>query len=291
MALRDQPYLPLYIQDFMTDERLMECSAAATGVYIRLMCSLHKSQTYGKILLKQKYNQSDKQVVNFAVQLAKHFPFEFDIVVAGFTELLNEGVIEITGNYMLQKRMVNDGELSEKRAKAGKSGGKTTQKNNQKLAHDFAQAKKQSNTEIESENKNDIKTESKSIVPYTEPTENLFKRDLALALMQEFGFNEVTHQDKLRWIYQFLSHVEATQGLEYFQKTYTAYKKYKDLTGERRHNFTGLLGSPAKDFENAGWDSDNWQFKIDNHKPDARQTADSKRQSLNDLKAAARAGN
>ena len=43
MALRDQPYLPLYVQDFLTDEKLAECSAMATGVYIRLMCIMHKS--------------------------------------------------------------------------------------------------------------------------------------------------------------------------------------------------------------------------------------------------------
>ena len=44
MALRDQPYIPLYVQDFMTDEKLSECSAESTGVYIRVMCIMHKSQ-------------------------------------------------------------------------------------------------------------------------------------------------------------------------------------------------------------------------------------------------------
>ena len=46
MSLRNQPYIPLYVQDFMTDERLNECSAAANGVYIRLMCLMHKSEEY-----------------------------------------------------------------------------------------------------------------------------------------------------------------------------------------------------------------------------------------------------
>ncbi len=54
MALRNQPYFPLYVQDFLTDEKLAECSAESTGVYIRLMCILHKSEEYGCILLKTK---------------------------------------------------------------------------------------------------------------------------------------------------------------------------------------------------------------------------------------------
>ena len=58
MALRDQPYLPLYVQDFLTDEKLIECSASATGVYIRVMCIMHKSDPYGMILLKQKDKQT-----------------------------------------------------------------------------------------------------------------------------------------------------------------------------------------------------------------------------------------
>lgn len=80
MALRDQPYLPLYIQDFLTDEKLAECSAESTGVYIRLMCLFHKSDTYGKILLKQKYKQSDKQILNFASQVAKNLPYDLLVV-------------------------------------------------------------------------------------------------------------------------------------------------------------------------------------------------------------------
>ena len=69
MALRDQPYLPLYIQDFLTDEKLMECSASAVGIYIKVMCILHKQDEYGVLLLKQKDKQSDKQILNFALKI------------------------------------------------------------------------------------------------------------------------------------------------------------------------------------------------------------------------------
>lgn len=83
MALRDQPYLPLYIQDFLTDEKLIECSSSATGIYIRLMCIMHKSEEYGKILLRQKYKQNDNQIENFAKMLARQMPYSFDEIKSG----------------------------------------------------------------------------------------------------------------------------------------------------------------------------------------------------------------
>jgi uncharacterized protein YdaU (DUF1376 family) len=152
MALRDQPYLPLYVQDFLTDEKLMECSASATGVYIRIMCVMHKAETYGKILLKQKDKQTGNQIKDFALKLAKHLPYDLDTVLAGIKELCQEKCLIIEGDYLVQKRMVDDGELSLTRSKSGHKGGKTTQSKNKK----FAKAKNEANTEYEIEYDNDI---------------------------------------------------------------------------------------------------------------------------------------
>jgi len=147
MALRDQPYLPLYVQDFLTDEKLMECSASATGIYIRVICIMHKSEPYGTILLKQKDKQTDNQIKNFALKLAKYLPYNIDEIVKGLTELINEGVLQNGGNKLLQKRMIKDNELNIIRAKAGKKGGLKTQL--------FAKAKSEANTENENENENE----------------------------------------------------------------------------------------------------------------------------------------
>lgn len=127
MALRDQPYIPLYIQDFLTDEKLIECSAKATGVYVRLMCIMHKSEVYGKILLKQKDKQKQKQVENFAIKLGKQMPYSVQEVQESLDELLTEQVLTIDGDFLIQKRMVKDNILSLKRAEAGSKGGKFAQ--------------------------------------------------------------------------------------------------------------------------------------------------------------------
>lgn len=161
MALRDQPYIPLYVQDFLTDEKLVYCSASATGVYIRLMCIMHKSEEYGTILLKQKFKQASKQEINFAAQLAVQMPYDLLEIENAIIELVHEEVLHIEGDYLIQSRMVRDCKLSEKRAVAGRAGGKKTQnkpiknkEKDRKVASNFAQAKSEANTEYENEYEN-----------------------------------------------------------------------------------------------------------------------------------------
>jgi hypothetical protein len=162
MALRDQPYFPLYIQDFMTDEKLIECSAAATGVYIRLMCIMHKSEHYGKILLKQKYKQTPEQIKNFASMVAKQMPYDIGVIFASLTELVDENVLQIEGDFLLQKRMIKDWEISNKRASAGQTGGKKTQEKGKHFASTFAKAKSEANTEYEDEYESEAVIEVKN---------------------------------------------------------------------------------------------------------------------------------
>jgi len=145
MALRDQPYIPLYVQDIMTDEKLNECSAATHGIYIKgIMCLMHKSEDYGTILLKQKYKQTDKQSKNFASQLAKHLPYTIDEISGAIDELIDEKVCYFDSDHLCQKRMIKDNRISILRSKSGKKGGDQTGKK-------FALAKPQANSEDEDE--------------------------------------------------------------------------------------------------------------------------------------------
>lgn len=171
MALRDQPYLPLYVQDVLTDEKLIECSAEAQGVYFRLLCILHKQNEYGCFLLKQKYKQSTQQVENFATALAKPIAISFDVIKKALIELLDEKVLFIEDNKLCQKRMIKDAEISEKRALAGKSGGRRTAEKNKS----FAKAKKQANTESENVIENESKNET---VVFEKGVEKTFDRCL-----------------------------------------------------------------------------------------------------------------
>jgi len=163
MARKDLPYLPLYVQDFLTDEKLMECSATSTGVYVRIMCVLHKSLPYGKILLKQKDKQTNDQIKNFALKLAKYLPYDLVVVVEALKELLSEDVLQIEGDYLVQKRMVNDGILSLKRSESGRKGGLSQ--------NYFAKAKIEAKVEANS----DIDIDNVIIINNTEIAPEMFK--------------------------------------------------------------------------------------------------------------------
>lgn len=151
----------MYVQDILTDEKLMLCSAETHGVYFRILLILHKQEEYGKFLLKQNEKQSVKQVENFANKLAKFLPFQINIIISAINELLSENVLHIEGDFLCQKRMIRDCEISEKRAKSGKKGGKTTQKFAKAKSKANIVAKSKANTEYEYENEYESKNEEK----------------------------------------------------------------------------------------------------------------------------------
>lgn len=154
MALRDQPYFPLYVQDYLTDEKLNCCSASSQGVYIKILCILHKQEEYGCILFKQKDKQTSNTCLNFAYKFAKLLPFDSQTINDALEELIDEGVLTIEGDKLFQKRMVRDNKISLARSKAGKKGGGNPnlfkQKDKQKVKQQFKQKDKQ-NTEYEYE--------------------------------------------------------------------------------------------------------------------------------------------
>jgi hypothetical protein len=197
MAKKDQPYLALYIQDFLTDEKLAECTASSVGVYIKLMCLLHKQEQYGSILLKQKYKQMVKQTGNqisdfasmFACQIFKNLLFDAETVSTGLAELLKEDVIQLDGDLLYQKRMLKDGKISTIRAKTGSEGGKKTQEKIRKKGTDFAKAKFKANVEIENTIENEIdnsyKMEANGFKPGAEMIESLELPELKIGSVVE----------------------------------------------------------------------------------------------------------
>ena len=122
MALRDQPYLPLYIKDFLSDEKLREASAESVGVYIMIMCVMHKSDEYGVILLSQKDKQKETTCLNFADKLARHLPFKIEVINKSIEELVSLSILKIEGDKLMQLRMVKDNSISIKRSASGKLG-------------------------------------------------------------------------------------------------------------------------------------------------------------------------
>ena len=155
MALNNQPYLPLYVDDWMNNNKLKLSSPSSHGLMISIMCIMHKEDFYGKILLKQKFKQNDKQINNFALQIAKLTAFDFNEILLPLEELIENKILIIDDDFLICERMVRDGELSIKRSLTGSIGGKSTQKNIKK-DKSFAKAKIKANAVIGIGNENVI---------------------------------------------------------------------------------------------------------------------------------------
>jgi hypothetical protein len=252
MALRDQPYLPLYVKDLMTDEKLAECSPAAHGIYLRLICILHKEETYGSSKLKDKYKNSSDILLDFSEQFSTNMPFKTGAIYDGLSELFSEGVIQIRGNRLSQKRMVKDGEISDKRSKSGKNGGVKTSEKNKKLAKEFATAKSIANTANENAIANS--TSKLDIVP----DENFEKEILGL-----WNYTENTHNRYYRLFRQAYRMFDLISKLDHFKTQCRNYKAFTELNGiQYRKSFENFIGDPAQSFDNGYWNAEVWSEKI-----------------------------
>jgi hypothetical protein len=127
MSLRTRPYFPLYVQDYLTDEKLSCCTLSTQGIYIRILCVFHKSETYGGILFKQIPKQTYSSIQYFAFIISKQIGCCSSDVADAIEELLFFDVLktkQINGiDFIYQKRMESDGNLSNIRAESAKKGG------------------------------------------------------------------------------------------------------------------------------------------------------------------------
>lgn len=157
MALTNQPYYPMYVDDWMNNSKLKMCSLQAHGLMISIMCILHKEPTYGKLLLKQRFKQSDNQIENFASQIARLSSFDSTEIKNPLTELIQEKVLKFEEDFLICSRMVKDAEISVKRANAGKNGGASNKYKN------FAYTNNKANQEANIKPKEEAKSEANPV--------------------------------------------------------------------------------------------------------------------------------
>ena len=140
---------------------------------------MHKSESYGKLILRQKdrlteadslelqkliesktESKTESKIIPFAKRLQRNMPFELHEKAAGLNELAEERVITIDGETLYQRRMVKDGEISEKRSINGTLGGRPTKADSTKKSKTESKgkskraSKNKANTEYENEYEN-----------------------------------------------------------------------------------------------------------------------------------------
>jgi hypothetical protein len=100
MALRDQPYLPLYVQDFLTDEKLNMCTPATQGVYIKILCITRNAKNVYRLSLSDKYSNLDDKLA-ISSFLSKQIYFPYSIIESSVKELLEISLIKRENNILI----------------------------------------------------------------------------------------------------------------------------------------------------------------------------------------------
>jgi hypothetical protein len=238
MAMRDQPYIPFYCQDYATDEKLAMCSYATQGVYMLIICALHKSEPYGGILYREIPNQNLNTVKTFAYILSRRTGVGMPDMEPAIEELVYYGVLlikDIDGTpFLYQKRMVRDNEISEKRSEAGKLGGErsvllkqNSKQNNENMEFCLSktESKRQANAQANDKQNPEDENENESVF------ENDFEVDSGV---NAFDVEDVCNSD---------SSGEAAPGVksplnkaqqERFDRFWNAYPVKKGKGGARR---------------------------------------------------------
>jgi len=85
----------------------------------------------------------------------------------------------------------------------------------------------------------------------------------AKEVLDYFGFSEMNDFPRLRDATTMLNVLKSTDRLNRFIEQFSAYREYKSLTQERTHGFKAFLGSIEQNFEDGGWNSNNWAKKLE----------------------------
>lgn len=217
---------------------------------------MHKSEQYGKILLKQKDKQNESNRLNFAYKLARSMPFDVSIVEASIRELIEEGVLHMEGDALIQKRMVKDNEISEIRSKSGRKGAESKGKKDDfadTFANNFAKAKPQANTENESEyeNESEIVIETVMVWPTFDDFWNAYKKKVDKPKVEKL-WNKLNQKQKEQVMAHVPAYVASTPDPVYRKnpQTYLNSKSYEnEIIIKNTHNNNQASGF-AQDLAN-----------------------------------------
>jgi hypothetical protein len=110
------PAFQFYPADWLNDIKLQSCSLAAQGLLLNLMCLMHQSEVYGKLLINGVQPPSR--------EVAHLLRTRSNTYAARLAELLLKGVLHEDENKVICcKRMIKDEQIREVRRKSGKLGG------------------------------------------------------------------------------------------------------------------------------------------------------------------------
>lgn len=77
-----------------------------------------------------------------------------------------------------------------------------------------------------------------------------------------FGFNEKDNPRNWNLALEFVRELTRQNKIENFIAQFSAYRKFKAFSKEKKHGFQNFIGNAKIHYENGGWDSENWVKKL-----------------------------
>ena len=90
------------------------------------------------------------------------------------------------------------------------------------------------------------------------------EQDIVLDILSFFGFDIDKDVEKKIQVENFIKVLLESNQIDHFKKQFEAYKKYKTDTCGIVHGFSSFLGDRNKKYQDGGWNSENWEFKLKN---------------------------
>jgi len=117
MTDKKLPYIHFYPNDWMSDESVRCCSIAARGLWIDLLCLMHKNEHRGYLSRPNGTPYSTEQIANMAGICQ-------DFAINLLSELVDNGAASKTDDGIIyNRRMVRETNLSRVRSQSGRLGG------------------------------------------------------------------------------------------------------------------------------------------------------------------------
>ncbi|MEM9982030.1 MAG: hypothetical protein AAF734_06010, partial [Bacteroidota bacterium] len=88
------------------------------------------------------------------------------------------------------------------------------------------------------------------------------------AVCSYFGYeSEIKYINQQRLIRDFLKRIYQKGLIDHFRIQFESYKTYKKKSAEKVHSFQSFIGTHGGEFLDGGWNSHNWEKKLNEYQP------------------------
>lgn len=88
------------------------------------------------------------------------------------------------------------------------------------------------------------------------------KEHITKEVCEFFAINEQKNYRQVVEVDNFITKLFLNDRGEFFYTQFQEYKNYKKVSGERIHSLINFMGKPENDYEDGGWQSDNYENKL-----------------------------